>query len=227
MVFLSEQFYEQYAHVQQQYIEQWTPFEQFCASMELSKKLHSSYRYFLSQFLAHVNMPQENSEIFNHMIRQANTHGNLCVYFEPFESDERAHLSLGILVCLLSDPLDTIISTLQLYLPLLSLKNNNDKLIEAYRDVLLYLDSKLNTPSNFSYTEQQLIQFCQQIRYFIENNPTLQKYLNILPHLTVIASAASGVNTQIGHEEVGRTSVVTRYLIVTSCWSGIRTKTDF
>lgn len=178
---LSEQFHDQYTRLQQQYSEQWTPFEQFYSTMELSKKLQLHYRYFLTQFLLHVNLQQENNEMFNHTVHQANT---------P-----------AILACLLSDPLDKIISTIQLYLPLLSLTTTNEKLLEAYRDVFLYLDSKLVNPTNFSYSEKQLIQFCQQIRYFIQNNPSLQKFLNILPQLTALANSSITLIQQGKNEE--------------------------
>lgn len=52
----------------------------------------------------------------------------------------------------------------------------------------MYLDSKLIQPSNLPYTEQQLIQICQQIQFFIQINPCLQKYLIDLPQLNTLAS---------------------------------------
>lgn len=67
----------------------------------------------------------------------------------------------------------------------------NDKLLESYRDVLKYLDSKLINPLNFSYTEQQLINLCQQIKFFVQANPSLQKFLNELPQINALASSAT------------------------------------
>lgn len=108
----------------------------------------------------------------------------------------------AILVCLLSEPLDKIILTLQLYLPLLSLTTNNEKLLDAYREVLIYLDSKLDNFANFTYNEQQLIQYCQQIRYFIQNNPSLQKFLNVIPQLTAMSMCSVNLNHSNILEEV-------------------------
>lgn len=72
---LSEQFHDQYVRFQQVYSDQWTPFEQFYVLTELSKKLQLHYRYFLAQFLLHVNLQQDNNDMFNHTIHQANTPG--------------------------------------------------------------------------------------------------------------------------------------------------------
>lgn len=70
--------------------------------------------------------------------------------------------------------MDKIPHTLQLYLPLISTKTLNEKLLDAYRDVLIYLDKNLQ-PTKFSYSEQQLINSAQQIFFFIHINPYLQK----------------------------------------------------
>lgn len=111
----------------------------------------------------------------------------------------------AILACLLSDPLEKILSTLQLYLPLLSVKTTNDKLLDAYRDVLIYLDSKLENLSNISYNEQQLIQSCQHIRYFIENNPSLNKLLHVIPQLTALStSSINSMHHQSGTDDVSK-----------------------
>ena len=91
---------------------------------------------------------------------------------------------LAILACLLSESLDKIITTLELYLPLVLTTTTNEKLLNTYRDVFVYLDSKLANRSNFSYTDQQLIYHCQQIRFFIQTNPCLQKFLVDIPQLT-------------------------------------------
>ena len=74
MVTLSEKFHEQYNKMQQQF-DEWTPFEQFYGSVELTKKLHLSYRYFLSQLLYQTNNQQENNDMFHHTVHQANTPG--------------------------------------------------------------------------------------------------------------------------------------------------------
>lgn len=199
MSHLSEQFHEQYSRFQQQF-EQWSPFEQCYASVELSKKLQLSYRYFLSQFLVHVNLKSDSNEMFNHTVHQANTPGNWQTGNGPEFHSSLFRLS-AILACLLCDPLDKMISTLQLYLPLLSLATTNEKLLEAYRDVFVHLDGKLANPANFSYPEKQLIQFCQQIRYFIQINPSLQKFLVTVPQLTALAlSHASMIHQGITDE---------------------------
>lgn len=74
MLTLSEKFHEQYNRIQQQF-DEWTPFEQFYASTELTKKLQLSYRYYLSQYLVQTNNQQENNDMFHHTIHQANTPG--------------------------------------------------------------------------------------------------------------------------------------------------------
>jgi hypothetical protein len=86
--------------------------------------------------------------------------------------------------------LDKIISTLHLYLPLVS-TTTNEKLLDSYRDVFLYLDSKLINPLNFSYTEQQLL---KQIKFFIQINPCLQKFLVDVPQLNALASSTAKLN---------------------------------
>ena len=79
--------------------------------------------------------------------------------------------------------MDKILSTLQLYLPLISTKTVNKKLLDAYRDVLIYLDTNLVHPTKFSYTEQQIINFSQQILFFIQTNPNLQMLSIHIPKL--------------------------------------------
>jgi hypothetical protein len=86
--------------------------------------------------------------------------------------------------------LDKIISTLHLYLPLVS-TTTNEKLLDSYRDVFLYLDSKLINPSNFSSTEQQLL---KQIKFFIQINPCLQKFLVDVPQLNALTSSIAKPN---------------------------------
>jgi len=86
--------------------------------------------------------------------------------------------------------LDKIISTLHLYLPLVS-TTTNEKLLDSYRDVFLYLDSKLINPLNFSSTEQQLL---KQIRFFIQINPCLQKFLVDVPQLNALTSSTAKLN---------------------------------
>ncbi|CAM4872412.1 unnamed protein product [Rotaria socialis] len=170
MLTLSEKFHDQNNRIQQQ-LDGWTLFEQIFASVELSKKLHLRYRYFLAQFLSYSNNQQNSDDMLRHTVDQANA---------PI-----------ILACLLSDPLDKIISTLQLYLPLVSLTATDEKLLDSYRNVLIYLDSKLNNPSNFSCSEQQLIGVCQQIQFFIQTNPSLQKFQVDVPQLNALVSSAT------------------------------------
>jgi hypothetical protein len=90
---------------------------------------------------------------------------------------------LDIVNCLLSNTLDKILSTLQLYLPLISAQTINKKLLDAYRDVLIYLDSNLVNPTNFSCTEEKIIHFSHQILFFIQTNPILQTLLSHIPKL--------------------------------------------
>ncbi|CAF2154641.1 unnamed protein product [Rotaria magnacalcarata] len=170
MLTLSEKVHDQNHRIQQQ-LDGWTLFEQIYAAVELSKKLHLRYRYFLAQFLSYSNNQQNSDDMLRHTVDQANA---------PI-----------ILACLLSDPLDKIISTLQLYLPLVSLTATDEKLPESYRNVLIYLDSKLNNPSNFSCSQQQLIGVCQQIQFFIQTNPRLQKFQVDIPQLNALVSSAA------------------------------------
>ncbi len=74
MLTLSEKFHEQYNSIYQQF-DEWTPFEQFYASFQLTKNLQLSYRYFLSQLLFQTHNQKENNDMFQHTIHQANTPG--------------------------------------------------------------------------------------------------------------------------------------------------------
>jgi hypothetical protein len=76
MSILSEKFHEQYNRIQEQF-DEWTPLEQLYASIELTKKLQLSYRYFLSQLLFQATNQQENNDMFHHTIHQANTPGKI------------------------------------------------------------------------------------------------------------------------------------------------------
>jgi hypothetical protein len=76
MLTLSEKFHERNNRIQQEF-DDWTPFEQLYASVDLTKKLHLSYRYFLSQLLYQTNNQQENNDMFHHTIHQANAPGKL------------------------------------------------------------------------------------------------------------------------------------------------------
>ncbi len=79
-------------------------------------------------------------------------------------------------------------------MPLVLTTTTDEKLLEAYRHVLKYLDSKLVNPLNFSYPEQQLINLCQQIKFFIQINPSLQKFLIDIPQLNALASSVIMIN---------------------------------
>lgn len=65
---------------------------------------------------------------------------------------------------------------------MISTEKINEKLIEAYRDVLIYLDTNLH-PNKFSSPEQQVINYSQQICFFIQINPFLKKLLTHIPKL--------------------------------------------
>jgi hypothetical protein len=69
----SENFPEQFARVQQQFKE-WSPLDQLCATVELTRTFQSSYRHFLLQ-LFQCNIQQENNDMFNHTVDDANAPG--------------------------------------------------------------------------------------------------------------------------------------------------------
>lgn len=69
----SEKFTEQFARVQQQFKE-WSQLDQLYATMELTRTFHLSYRHFLLQLLQ-VNIQQENNDMFNHTVDDANAPG--------------------------------------------------------------------------------------------------------------------------------------------------------
>ncbi|CAF3134917.1 unnamed protein product [Rotaria sp. Silwood2] len=161
MCISSEKFSEQFSRIQQQFKE-WTPFEQLCTIVELTRTFQSSYHYFLLQLLQ-VNIQYENDDMFNHTVDDAN--------------------APDIVTCLLSNSLDKILFTIQLYLPLISTKTINDKLLDAYRDVLIYLDSNILNAKKFTYPEQQIINLSQQILFFIQANKYLQKLSLHIPQL--------------------------------------------
>jgi hypothetical protein len=75
MLNLSENFQQQFTLVQQQF-NQWRPFEQLYASIELTRILQLSYRHYLAQFLQN-EIQCENNEMFNHTVDQANTPGKV------------------------------------------------------------------------------------------------------------------------------------------------------
>ncbi len=87
------------------------------------------------------------------------------------------------MTCLLSNKnLDKVLITLQLYLPLISTKTLNEKLLNAYRDVLIYLDKNLS-PTKLTHSDEKLINIVQQIFFFIHINPNLQILLSHIPKL--------------------------------------------
>jgi hypothetical protein len=73
MVTSSEKFPEQFNRVQQQ-LNEWTPFEQLYAIVELTHKFQISYRHFLIQ-LFQANIQNENNIMFNHTVDDANSPG--------------------------------------------------------------------------------------------------------------------------------------------------------
>ncbi len=66
---------------------------------------------------------------------------------------------------------------------MISTRTINEKLLHAYRDVLIYLNSDILNSKKFSYTDQQIINFCQHILFFIQTNPNLKRLLSHIPQL--------------------------------------------
>jgi hypothetical protein len=77
---------------------------------------------------------------------------------------------------------------------LVSTTTTNEKLLDSYRDVFRYVDAKLINPLNFSCSEQHLLNLCQQIKFFIQTNPCLQKFLVDIPQLNALTSSAIMMN---------------------------------
>ncbi|CAF3195656.1 unnamed protein product [Rotaria socialis] len=157
----SEKFADQYSRIQQQFKEL-AQFEQLYTVVELTRTFQVSYRHFILQ-LFQATIQCENNDMFNHTVDDAN--------------------APDIVACLLSNSLDKILFTIQLYLPLISTKTINEQLLDAYRKVLIYLDSNILNLSKFSYKEEQIINLSQQILFFIQTNPYLKKLLSHLPQL--------------------------------------------
>lgn len=97
----------------------------------------------------------------------------------------RILLGLDCVTCRRSAPLEKILVTIQLYLPLVSRKPISKELLEAYREILIYLDSQLTIPHSSSYTENQLLAF-SQIVFFLQTNPNLTGLLEDLQRLIQI-----------------------------------------
>ena len=70
----SDRYTEQFALVQQQF-QEWSPFDQLCAVIELARTFQLSYRHFLSQ-LCQSQILSENNDIFKHIVDDANAPGN-------------------------------------------------------------------------------------------------------------------------------------------------------
>lgn len=173
MINLSEQYHEQFHHIQQQF-NQWKPFEQLYAIVELSRKLQIYHRHYLSQYLQNEIL-HENDEIFNLTVDEANT---------P-----------KMVACRHSMPIEKILKILQLHLSLISNKQFTVELFDAYRDILLHLDSKL-TQSNTSLcstttTHQQIYSSAQQIFFFLQTNPHLKCLICQLPNLIYLIQTKS------------------------------------
>ena len=66
----------------------------------------------------------------------------------------------------------------------------NEKLFEAYRDILLHLDANLS-PRKFTYNESQLMHYVQQIYFYIQINRNLHKLLNYIPKLINLVQTES------------------------------------
>ncbi|UJR15208.1 hypothetical protein I4U23_002167 [Adineta vaga] len=174
MLTSSEKFPEEFTRVQQQFKE-WPVFDQLCAIVELTRTFQLSYRHFLAQ-LFRSQILNENNDMFKHIVDDAN--------------------APDIVSCLLSNTLDKILFTLQLYLPSISITTINEKLLDAYRDVLIVLDSNLASSTKFTYTEQQIILSCQQILFFIQTNPILARLTVHLPKLTQLVQTKQFSNDE-------------------------------
>lgn len=83
MINLSEQYHEQFLHIQQQF-NQWKPFEQLYAIVELSRKLQIYHRHYLSQYLQNEIL-HENDEIFNLTVDEANTPSKTILFHFYFD----------------------------------------------------------------------------------------------------------------------------------------------
>ena len=183
MLLLSEQFHEQLSQVEHQFRD-WSTFEQLYATVELTRQFKSPYRYFLSQIFQ-VHAPSENAALVTHNIDEANT---------PSTCSERRFadvvvvflLYLGMVACRQSASMEKILTTLQLYLPSISMQKIDDELLEAYRELLIHLDSKLIHPNNHFSFDSPTVNALQQILFFIQVNPNLQHLCSQLPHLVQI-----------------------------------------
>lgn len=168
----------------QQLFKTCTPLEQLYTTIELTRTLQISYQHFLIQ-LFQINIKNENNVLFNHTLGNANSPGMnlsqsisivfICVFVD-------------IVNCLLSDSLDRILSTIPLFLPLVSSETFNEKLFNAYRNVLMYLDANLSA-KKFTLEKTQVIQYAQQICFYIQTNEKLQRLASHTPKLFHLAKA--------------------------------------
>ena len=120
----------------------------------------------------------------------------LCLALRP----TRILRGLDCVTCRRSAPLEKILVTIQLYLPLVSRKPISKELLEAYREILIHLDSQLTIPHSSSYTEQQLLAF-SQIVFFLQTNPNLMGLLVDLQHLIQILQSKPALPSDQGQYE--------------------------
>jgi len=107
-------------------------------------------------------------------------------------------LSTDIVNCLLIHP-EKILTTLQLFLPLIAMNTMNEKLIKAYRDVFIYLDKNIHSMQCHDF-ENQIYNPVQQILFFIQNNIHLKNILADLPKLIyVLQKKALPIDDQRRH----------------------------
>ena len=144
--------------------------------------------------------------MFNHTVDEANTPSKLthCVRVS------RTFLGLAFVACRRSAPLEKILGTIQLYLPLVSCKPISKELLNAYREILIHVDSQLTIPHSSSYPEHQLLSF-SQIAFFLQINPNLKGLLADLPHLIQILqskTAPSSDQGQYQHQPLQRYSSI-------------------
>jgi hypothetical protein len=135
------------------------------------------------------------------------------------------YFRIDIVACRRSVPLEKLLHTLPVYLPLISNKTFSKDLFDAYREILIYFDSKLTTSTYFTYSEQQLLSYSQQIFFFIHINPNLEPLLTSLPHLVHLIQRKTLASNQQGqcqhqplklHSSVGTDSSTSTTLLTYS-----------
>ncbi|CAF0788828.1 unnamed protein product [Didymodactylos carnosus] len=196
---LSHDFREQLTSIQRQF-NNWTQYEQLYSIIELTNSLKElSHKYFLHQFISSV-VEKATTDMFTVTVHQANT--------------------TPILRVLLDQPLDKILVSLQLYLPLLNLNNDNDELLNAYHQIFNHVNKSLSSslskkefiysvpwspsssPSKNNHNNQKLINdnlvsICRQLLFFIRIHPMLQKLNDSIKDFETILTTYSKTNNDV------------------------------